>query len=167
MVGMKTQQEGATRRNVVMAGSVQALLAFRASAAFAQKPPAAPQQKDDTQEILNRIVARTNFVHAVDLSAVFQYLWGEKIELTLAKVAEGAEATLTEIVTKAQDALVKEYGPNPIDSDRVHVILAGTIYVQNIIFARSSDMKTGVITITAEAIQSMKEYYCAHYPYCK
>jgi hypothetical protein len=161
---MDRRHEGATRRNFILAGSAEAIFALNASVAFGQSSTASPE---DTGA-LDRLIERTNFLRAGELSRVFRDLWKEKIELALARVAEDVEAILSEIVNEKRDELVKEFGADDtIPRERLRVILAGTIYFQNIIVGVSTDAKSGIVSITAERIASMRAYYCSIYPYCR
>jgi hypothetical protein len=162
---MNIGEESATRRNFTLAGSAQALFAFKPSVALGQSPPAKPgEQTKDNHEALDRIIEQFTFTSAKDFTRVFQQLWSEKVMLTLAKVADAVEETLTEIVTKAQSVLIKDYGANEIDRESLRPVIAGTIYVQNIVFAVSTNTKSGIVLITSD-INNMREYYCSRYRY--
>jgi hypothetical protein len=163
---MAMERANSTRRNFILASSAQAVFAFDSNISFSQTP--APVLSEAAKEVLDRLLSWTRFVHAGDLSEAFDRLWKEKVELTLAVVTSDAEQVISDLVTAAQNALIKEFGEDkPIPHEKLQMILAGTIYVQNIIFAKSTDVKAGIVDVTRDSIQSMKDYYCSFYPYCK
>ena len=75
---------------------------------------------------------------------------------------------LLDLAMKAQNTLQEEFGTdNPLPRERLRIVLAGTIFVQNIVFGVSTDVKSGIVRITREKVQNMRDYYCSHYPYCR
>jgi hypothetical protein len=172
MVGSltKTEDVGATnmgeetRRNFILAGSAQALFALQADMAFGQAVQTPPPQK----EVLDRIIDRMQFRRTVDFYEVFRRLLDTRLDLSLATIAEDARTQLLDLAKKAQDTLQKEFGTDgPIPRENLRTVLAGTIFLQNIVFGVSTDAKSGVVRITSEKIQNFTQYYCSFYPYCK
>jgi hypothetical protein len=146
--------ESATRRNFMLASSAQILFVLKSDVASGQSPPDLSQHE---KESMDRLIERLTFVHASDFTEVFWELWGEKVDLTLAIVEVDVREALSELLVTVHDALSKEYGAdNPIPRDSLHLVLAGTIYVQNVIFAISTEAKYGTITITHNTIQKAR-----------
>jgi hypothetical protein len=166
MVAMNMGYESATRRNFMLSSSAQILFALKSDVAFGQSPPAILSQSE--KESMDRLIDATTFLRASDFTQAFWKLWGLKVDLTLAIVEADVREAFNEILVKAQNELLKEYGAdNPIPRDNLHLVLAGTIYVQNIIFSISTNVKSGLITITNDKMQRAKDYYCSIYPYCR
>jgi hypothetical protein len=93
---------------------------------------------------------------------------GGEVNLSLALIKDDIREAFNELLAKTQDMLLKEHGAdNPIPRDELHLVLAGMIFVQNSVFSISTNIKTGIITITSEEIQRAKDFYCSIYPYCK
>jgi hypothetical protein len=91
----------------------------------------------------------------------------ERLELSLATLADGAEAAISEVITRSQAALLKDFGENvPILTDDLLIIIENTVLVQNILFATATNMASGLVTITTQAISGAFDKYCADYPYC-
>jgi hypothetical protein len=156
-----------TRRNFILAGSAQAVLALQSSVAFGQDKNRTDLSLPPT-EALDRLLDRLEFIRANQLSAVFQRLFETKLEITLATIAEDARNILLELASKAQEKLEKDFSPDgPIPRQNLHTVLAGTVFLQNIVFGVSTDLKSGIINITSEKIRNMTQYYCSFYPYCK
>jgi hypothetical protein len=165
VVAMNMGLEIATRRNFMLASSAQILLALQSNVAFGQSTTDLSQQE---KEILDRLIDRFTFVRASNFTESFWKLWEVKVDLTLAIVKTDVREAFNEIIVKAQDVLLKDYGAdNPIPRDSLHLVLAGTIFVQNIIFGVSTDFKSGIITITRDKVQRARDYYCSVYPYCR
>jgi hypothetical protein len=163
---MNTGCESATRRNFILAGSAQILFALESDVAFGQSPPV--DLGPNERESLDRLIDRFTFLRPSDFTEIFWNLWGAKVDLTLTIVKTDVREVLNEFLLAVQNELLKEYGgDNPIPRDRLHLVLAGTIYVQNVIFAVSTNAESGIITITNDTVQRAKGYYCAFYPYCK
>jgi hypothetical protein len=117
---------------------------------------------------LNRLLDRLEFIRANQLSAVFERLFETKLDTTLATIAEDARNILIDLVNRAQKTLEKDFSPDgPIPRQNLRTVLAGTIFLQNIVFGVSTDLKSGIINITSEKIRNMTQYYCSFYPYCK
>jgi hypothetical protein len=151
MVTVNMGYESETRRNFILASSAQILLALKSDVAFGQSPPLNLSQNEE--ESLDRLIDRFTFVRPSDFTKFFWQLWGTKLDVTLAVVKVDVNEALSEILAKAQNVLLREFGAdNPIPRDSLHLVLAGTIYVQNIIFVVSTNTKTGIITITNEKI---------------
>ena len=158
-----------TRRNFVLAGSVQALFAFQSNVAFGGQTVQTPSDLDQPQkEVLDRIIDRMQFRRTVDFYEVFLRLLDTKLDLTLAIIADDAKTILLDLAKKAQDTLQKEFGTDgPIPRENLRTVLASTIFIQNIVFAVSTNEKSGIVRITSEKIQNFMQYYCLLYPYCK
>jgi hypothetical protein len=157
---------GETRRNFILAGSAQAVLALQSSVAFGQDKNSSDLSLPST-EALDRVIDRTEFSRANQLSAIFGRLFETKLDITLATTAEDARNTLFELARKAQETLEKDFPDGPIPRENLRTVLAGTILVQNIVFGGSTDLKTGIVSITSQEIRNLTQYYCSFYPYCK
>jgi hypothetical protein len=157
-----------TRRSFILAGSAQALIGLQASGAFGQTKQATPDLTPHQIETLDRIIEGFQFRRAVDLFTVFRRLLDTRIDVSLAIIEEEAKTVVLDLAMKAQNALQKDFGTDaPIPQALLRNLLADTILVQNIIFAASTDAKSGIVRITMEKLDSMRQYYCSFYPYCK
>jgi hypothetical protein len=168
-----------TRRNFILAGSAQALLALEARAAFAQEPAQAPpapapapaparpklviRPKD---QILMSLAGRLEFKLAANFTGAFQNLFIERVELSLATLAEGAESAMLDVIARTQAQLLKDFGDVPIPQDDQLIIIENTVLVQNVLFATGTDIGSGLVTLTTDAIRRAFDKYCADYPYC-
>jgi hypothetical protein len=157
-----------TRRNFILAGSAQALLAFHSNVAFGQavQPPLDLDQSQ--KEVLDGIIDRMQFRRAVDFYQMFLRLLSTKLDVSLAIMADDAKTILLDLAMKAQNTLQQEFGTDgPIPRENLQIVLAGTIFLQNIVFSVSTNDKSGIVYITSEKVQSFMGYYCLLYPYCK
>jgi hypothetical protein len=166
MVAMKMGCENATRRTFMLASSAQIVFAINSDLAFGQSPP--PALSLPEIESMDRLIDRLKFARASDFIRTFWDLWGVRVELNLAIIKDDIKENFNELLVKTQEMLLKQYGgDNPIPRDDLHLVLAGMIFVQNSVFSISTNVKTGIITITSEEIQRAKDFYCSIYPYCK
>jgi hypothetical protein len=159
---------GETRRNFILAGSAQALFALEPNKAFAQSSPApvhiVPRPRD---EILNNLLVRSEFKSALNFPSTFQRMFVERLELSLGTLAAEANSAISEVITRTQAVLVKDFGENvPIPKDDLLIIIGNTVLVQNVLFALATDIASGLVTITTQAIQAAFDKYCSDYPYC-
>ena len=158
-----------TRRNFILVGSAQALFALQSNVALGQSSPAPVNiVQRPKEEILNNLIARMEFKSALSFSAVFQRLLIERLEASLATLGLGAESAISEVITRTQDVLLKDFGANAaIPTENLRIILESTVLIQNILFAVATDIASGLVTITTDAVHATFEKYCSRYPYCK
>jgi hypothetical protein len=145
-----------TRRTFILAASTQIASPF----AFAAPGENAGAPAEGN---IGPLVSAYTFRTPNEFPGYFFTMWHIRVSIALARVDERVNQELNGLVIQAQGVLERE---KTITTELAARVAIGTSHLQNAIMGVATDIKSGIVDITVDKFQTIRDYYCSFYPYC-